>query len=93
MKEFLQKLTSRKFILAAATFLIGVGTGLAGFVIGEYDLTKTGALMIIVGTAAYNAAEGYHDGKRAASNTTSTNTNVNASANNADIVKDVISNK
>lgn len=86
------KLTSRKFWLSAAAGLAAFGGGIMGLVIGEYDLTSTGLLCMAISYGIYTAAEAYVDGKREASNTTSVNKNVSASANNIDIVKDVITN-
>lgn len=93
MQEFLNKLTSRKFWLSAAAFLGAFAAGITGVVVGDFDLTGTALVCGALSAGFYAAAEGFVDGNREASNTTSTNTNFNASANNADIVKDAISNK
>lgn len=61
------KLGSRKFWLAAAAFLISVGTGISGLAIGNTSLAATGAIMAVVGTGIYQAAEAYVDGKSAGS--------------------------
>lgn len=64
MKE---KLLSRKFWLAMAAFLMSVGTGLSGIIVGDVSLAATGAVMAVLGTGIYQAAEAYIDGKSAAS--------------------------
>lgn len=93
MSNLKSKLTSRKFWVSVAAFLASFGTAIAGVVIGEYSLAGTGAVCTAISAGIYAASEAYVDGHREASNTTSTNTNFNASANNAEIVKDAISNK
>ena len=61
------KIGSRKFLLATAAFLISVGTGISGLALGNTSLTATGAIMAVVGTGIYQAAEAYVDGKSAGS--------------------------
>lgn len=88
------KLTSRKFWVAIAAGLCGVGAGVSGLVIGDHDLTKGGLLLIALGSGIYAAAEAYVDGKSVASTTTvsSTETKVtaNASGNAAASVVDAV---
>ncbi len=67
----MDKLKSRKLWLAIAAFLVSVGTGIGGIVVGDYSLATVGAIMAVVGAGIYQAAEAYVDGKSAASNTTS----------------------
>lgn len=93
MSDLKSKLTSRKLWLSVAGFLAAFGTAITGVVIGEYSLAGVGAVCAAVSAGIYAASEAYVDAAREASNTTSTNTNFNASANNAEIVKDAISNK
>lgn len=93
MSNLKSKLTSRKFWVSVAAGLMAFGTAVTGIVIGEYSLAGIGSVCVAASAGIYAASEAYVDGHREASNTTSTNTNFNASANNAEIVKDAISNK
>ena len=61
MKDFLKKLTSRKFIVTAITTITGIIT----LVIGESEVVNTisSALMIIIPTVVYCITEGVIDAK------------------------------
>lgn len=61
MKEFLKKLTSRKFIVTAITTITGIVT----MIIGENEIVNTiaSALMVIIPTIVYCITEGVIDAK------------------------------
>ena len=61
MKEFLKKLTSRKFIVTAITTITGIVT----MIIGENEIVNTiaSALMVIIPTVVYCITEGVIDAK------------------------------
>lgn len=62
MKE---KLTSRKFWLAAAAFLGSMGTSIAGMSCDNDSVVIIGLICSMLSAAIYAAAEAYVDGKRA----------------------------
>ncbi len=61
MKKFLEKLTSRKFIVTAITTIAGIVT----MIIGENEIVNiiTSALMVVVPTVVYCITEGVIDAK------------------------------
>lgn len=59
-----EKLTSRKFWLAAAAFLGSIGTAIAGLGTGDPGIAKFGLVCSILSAGIYAAAEAYVDGKR-----------------------------
>ena len=61
MKKFLEKLTSRKFIVTAITTITGVIT----MIIGENEIVNiiASALMVIIPTVVYCITEGVIDAK------------------------------
>lgn len=65
------KLTSRKFWLAIAAFLVAVGTGISGIVTGNEAVAIAGGVIAVIGTGIYQACEAYVDGQAASANTTS----------------------
>lgn len=66
----MEKLKSRKLWLAIAAFLVSVGTGISGIVVGNYDLTVAGAIMAVVGAGIYQACEAAVDAASVKSTTT-----------------------
>lgn len=58
MKE---KLTSRKFWLAAAAFLASVGTGISGITTGNNTIASIGIFCTVISAGIYAAAEAYVD--------------------------------
>lgn len=66
----MNKLMSRKFLLAAGAFLVSVGTGITGLATGNETMAMAGGLMAVVGTGIYAACEAYVDGKSVSSTTT-----------------------
>lgn len=91
MQEFIRKVTSRKFLVAVAAFLVSVGTGISGLVVGNYDLAIAGGIMVVVGTGIYQACEAYVDGQSAKSSVSTTTTTIAASSTSAEIVKKALS--
>lgn len=71
------KLTSRKFWVAVAAALGSIGTGITGLVIGDLDLTKTGAFLLVLSGGIYAFCEAYVDGKSLSANTTTTSLSAN----------------
>jgi hypothetical protein len=71
-EELIRKVTSRKFLLAAAAFLGSLGMGLAGVVDAGVC-----AVCMALSAAIYSACEAYVDGKSVAS----TQTVIQASTN------------
>lgn len=71
------KLTSRKFWVAVAAALGSIGTGIAGMVIGDIDLTKLGASLLVLSGGIYAFCEAYVDGKSLSANTTTTSLSAN----------------
>ena len=61
MKKFLEKLTSRKFIVTAITTITGIIT----MIIGENEIVNTiaSALMVLIPTIVYCITEGVIDAK------------------------------
>lgn len=79
MKDFIKKITSRKFILAVAAFLASIGLSITGLSTGDQKLATFGMACTIVSAAIYQATEAYVDGASVKSSTTSsitTNTTV-----------------
>lgn len=65
-----QKLTSRKFWLAAAAALASIATSIASFATDNTSLAATGMVCAMLSAAIYAAAEAYVDGKSAGSEQT-----------------------
>lgn len=82
--RLIEKLTSRKFWFAVAAMLGSIGTGVTGLVIGDYDLTKIGALLLVASGGIYSFCEALVDGKRASA--TITTTSLSANTNDKAIV-------
>ena len=61
MKKFLEKLTSRKFIVTAITTITGIVT----MIVGENEIVNiiSSALMVVVPTIVYCITEGVIDAK------------------------------
>lgn len=61
MKKFLEKLTSRKFIVTAITTITGIIT----MIVGESEIVNTiaSALMVVIPTVVYCITEGVIDAK------------------------------
>lgn len=76
----MQKLTSRKFLLALAAALASIGTSIAGFATDNAAVATTGMVCTMLSAAIYAAAEAYVDGKSVASNVTYTTKQVTATS-------------
>lgn len=61
--DWKRKLTSRKFLMSLAAFLMSFGTGIAGLASGDDRLAMTGGICCVLSGAIYAAAEAYVDGK------------------------------
>lgn len=79
----MEKLKSRKFWLATAAGLASVGASIAGLASANEAVATVGLVCTVTSAAIYAAAEAYVDGKSVASNTTSTETKVAATATGA----------
>lgn len=73
--DFIRKITSRKFLIAAAAFLAALGAGLAG--VADPNVC---AICMAVSAAIYAACEAYVDGAAAKANQTVSTTSVTASS-------------
>lgn len=77
MKDFITKISSRKFLLALAAFLASVGTSVAGLSSGNTTIATVGIICTVMSAAIYAGVEAYVDAASIKSSTTATtNTNV-----------------
>lgn len=79
MRDFLTKISSRKFIIAVAAFLASLGAGITGISTGDQKLAAVGIACTILSAAIYQATEAYVDAASLKSTTTTnltTNTTV-----------------
>ena len=83
--DLLQKITSRKFLLAAAAFLAALGAGMAG--VADANVC---AVCMAVSAAIYAACEAYVDGAAAKSCQTVTTKSVPATSTDQETVKAAI---
>lgn len=67
MQSFVEKITSRKFLLAFAAFLGSLGAGITGLATGNEAVALTGGILMVFSAAIYAACEAYVDGKSAES--------------------------
>ena len=72
MNTFIQKVTSRKFIIAVAAFLASLGTGISGVSTGNQTLATVGLVCTVVSAAIYAASEAYVDAASVKSSTNAT---------------------
>ena len=72
MNTFIQKVTSRKFIIAVAAFLASLGTGISGVSTGNQTLATVGLVCTVVSAAIYAATEAYVDAASVKSSTNAT---------------------
>lgn len=84
------KLTSRKFWVAVAAALGSIGTGITGLVIGDLDLTKTGAFLLVLSGGIYAFCEAYVDGKSVGSTTVTTQITASTSGDTTARVVDTV---
>lgn len=80
--DFIRKITSRKFLIAAAAFLAALGAGLAG--VADPNVC---AVCMAVSAAIYAACEAYVDGAAAKANQTVSTTSVTASSTSQKVVE------
>ena len=80
----LEKLTSRKFLIALAAFLSSLGTGITGLCINNEAVAMTGGILCVVSAAIYAACEAYVDGASIKSNTTEYVETIAVQSNKAD---------
>lgn len=69
MNAFIQKVTSRKFIIAVAAFLASLGTGISGVSTGNQTLATVGLVCTVMSAAIYAASEAYVDAASVKSST------------------------
>lgn len=67
MNKFLERITSRKFILSLAAFLGSVAVSISGIVTDNQTITIIGTIAGVLSAALYAAAEAYVDAKAAGS--------------------------
>lgn len=72
MNTFIEKITSRKFILSLAAFLASIGTSIAGLQIGNQTIAAVGIVCSIISAAMYAATEAYVDAASIKSTSTTT---------------------
>lgn len=63
MNKFIERITSRKFLLSVAAFLGSVAVSISGIVTDNQTITIIGTVCGILSAAIYAAAEAYVDGK------------------------------
>lgn len=63
MNKFLDRITSRKFILSLAAFLGSVAVSISGLVTDNQTITIIGTICGILSAAIYAAAEAYVDAR------------------------------
>lgn len=80
--DFIRKITSRKFLIAAAAFLAALGAGLSG--VADANVC---AICMAVSAAIYAACEAYVDGAAAKSTQTVSTTSVTASSTSQKVVE------
>lgn len=80
--DFIRKITSRKFLIAAAAFLAALGAGLSG--VADPNVC---AICMAVSAAIYAACEAYVDGAAAKANQTVSTTSVTASSTSQKVVE------
>lgn len=80
--DFIRKITSRKFLIAAAAFLAALGAGLAG--VADPNVC---AVCMAVSAAIYAACEAYVDGAAAKANQTVSTTSITASSTSQKVVE------
>lgn len=80
--DFIRKITSRKFLFAAAAFLAALGAGLAG--VADPNVC---AVCMAVSAAIYAACEAYVDGSAAKANQTMSTTSVTATSTSQKVVE------
>lgn len=80
--DFIRKITSRKFLIAAAAFLAALGAGLAG--VADPNVC---AVCMAVSAAIYAACEAYVDGAAAKANQTVSTTSVTATSTSQKVVE------
>ena len=63
MNKFIERITSRKFILSLAAFLGSVAVSISGLVTDNQTVTIIGTVCGLLSAAFYAAAEAYVDAK------------------------------
>ena len=63
MNKFIERITSRKFILSVAAFLGSVAVSISGIVTDNQTITIIGTVCGILSAAIYAAAEAYVDAR------------------------------
>ena len=63
MNNFVEKITSRKFVLCLAAFLGSVATSISGIVTSNQTITIIGTVCGILSAGLYAFAEAWVDGK------------------------------
>ena len=85
MEKFLEKISSRKFIISAAAFLGSLGTGITGLATDNTAVALAGGICMVISAALYAGAEAYVDA--AAVNSETLAVSVNANTTNKDTTK------
>lgn len=85
METFLNKITSRKFLISLAAFLGSFGTGIAGIACGNETIAAVGVVCGVLSGAIYAGCEAYVDGAAASAQTI--NTNITASTTAKEVVQ------
>lgn len=63
-EQLIQKITSRKFLMALAAFLASLGASITGTVSGNTALAAVGTICTMLSAAIYAAMEAYVDASR-----------------------------
>lgn len=86
MQNLSQKITSRKFILALASFLASFGAGICGYFVQNTEIVICGIFCTALSAGFYSLAEAKVDAASAAS----TVTTVQATTSSRDIVTSIL---
>ena len=90
MQAFIEKITSRKFLLALAAFLGSIATTIGGVATTNETLATAGIICAAISAAIYAAAEAYVDAASISANTTTTTTTVSAATTAKDTVEKML---
>jgi uncharacterized membrane protein len=86
----MNKLLSRKFLMALAAFLASIGTSIGAMAASNDVVAGIGIVCAMLSAAIYAATEAYVDAASVASNITSTTTSVSATTTSKETVEKLI---
>lgn len=83
METFIEKITSRKFLMALAAFLASIGTSIGALATDNEIVAGIGIICAMLSAALYAAMEAWVDTARLNSNSTTTTKTISATSTNA----------